>query len=82
MTGVLLINGQQIVLSGCRRVIEDAGVDIVVDACDLESGYRLYLQHRPDVVVIDLSMHLPSPRIEAQRDQSARADPAGRRITA
>ena len=56
MTCVLVIDDHPIVLSGCRRILEDAGVETVLEASDLASGYRLYQQHRPDVVVVDLSM--------------------------
>ena len=56
MTSVLIIDDHPIVLQGCRRVLEDAGVDTVLDARDPASGYRLYHRHRPDVVIIDLAM--------------------------
>jgi two-component system invasion response regulator UvrY len=56
MTCVLVIDDHPIVLDGCRRILQDAGVEIVLEARDLASGYRLYDQHGPDVVVIDLSM--------------------------
>jgi two-component system invasion response regulator UvrY len=56
MTCVLVIDDHPIVLNGCRRILEDAGVDTVLEASDLANGYRLYQQHKPDVVVVDLSM--------------------------
>jgi two-component system, NarL family, invasion response regulator UvrY len=56
MTSVLVIDDHPIVLKGCRRVLEDAGVQIVLEARDLVSGYRLYCRRHPDVVVIDLRM--------------------------
>jgi DNA-binding NarL/FixJ family response regulator len=56
VTSVLIIDDHPIVLRGCRRVLEDAGVETVIDACDLVSGYRLYRRHRPDVVIIDLAL--------------------------
>ncbi len=37
-------------------MLEDSGFETVLEASDLEAGYRLYQQHKPDVVVIDLSM--------------------------
>jgi two-component system, NarL family, invasion response regulator UvrY len=42
MTSVLVIDDHSIVLKGCRRVLEDAGVQIVLEARDLVCGYRLY----------------------------------------
>jgi two-component system, NarL family, invasion response regulator UvrY len=55
MTSVLIIDDHPIVLQGCRRVLEDAGIAPVFAANELVAGYRLYLRHRPDVVIIDLA---------------------------
>jgi two-component system invasion response regulator UvrY len=56
MTTVLIIDDHPIVLQGCRRVLEDAGVESVLEARDLKSGYRLYRRHQPGVVIVDLGM--------------------------
>jgi DNA-binding NarL/FixJ family response regulator len=56
MTTVLIIDDHPIVLQGCRRMLEDAGVDAVLEARDAVSGYRLYRRHRPEVVIVDLAM--------------------------
>ena len=56
MTSVLIIDDHPIVLQGCRRMLEDAGVGSVLEARDLKSGYRLYRRHQPDVVIVDLGM--------------------------
>jgi two-component system, NarL family, invasion response regulator UvrY len=56
MTSVLVIDDHPIVLQGCRRMLEDAGVSTVLEARDAPSGYRLYRRHRPDVVIVDLAM--------------------------
>jgi DNA-binding NarL/FixJ family response regulator len=56
MTSVLVIDDHPIVLQGCRRILEDAGVETVLDARDAVSGYRSYRRHRPDVVIVDLAM--------------------------
>jgi two-component system invasion response regulator UvrY len=56
MTSVLLIDDHPIVVQGCRRVLQDAGVQNVLDARDLVNGYRLYHRHRPDVVIVDLAL--------------------------
>jgi two-component system, NarL family, invasion response regulator UvrY len=57
MISVLIIDDHPIVLQGCRRVLEDAGMGPVLTANALVAGYRLYRRHEPDVVVIDLSVH-------------------------
>jgi two-component system, NarL family, invasion response regulator UvrY len=56
MTSVLIIDDHPIVLQGCRRVLQDAGVQTIMEAQDLVSGYRLYRRNHPDVVIIDLAM--------------------------
>jgi two-component system, NarL family, invasion response regulator UvrY len=56
MTSVLVIDDHPIVLQGCRRMLEDAGVAAVLEARDTASGYELYRRHRPDVVIVDLAM--------------------------
>ena len=56
MTRVLIIDDHPIVLQGCRRMLEDAGVETVLEARDPASGYRLYRRQRPDVVIVDLTM--------------------------
>src|SRR5262249_19665663 len=56
MTSALIIDDHPIVLKGCRRMLEDAGVATVLDARDIVSGYRLYRRNAPDVVGIDLAL--------------------------
>jgi two-component system, NarL family, invasion response regulator UvrY len=56
MTSVLIIDDHPIVLQGCRRVLEDAGIEPVLAASDLVAGYRLYRRHKPDVTIVDLAI--------------------------
>jgi DNA-binding NarL/FixJ family response regulator len=56
MSRALIIDDHPIVLQGCRRVLLDAGVETVVEARDVVSGYRLYRRSRPDVAIVDLSL--------------------------
>ena len=56
MTTVLLIDDHPIVLQGCRRVLQDAGVHDVLEADSVATGYRLFRRKKPDVVVVDLSL--------------------------
>jgi len=57
MTSALIIDDHPIVLQGCRRVLQDAGVQTLFEARDIVAGYRLYRRHRPDVVVVDLALN-------------------------
>ena len=56
MVSVLVVDDHPVVLQGCRILLEDSGFSNVLGADDIESGYKLYLQHRPEVVVIDLTL--------------------------
>jgi two-component system, NarL family, invasion response regulator UvrY len=56
MTRVLIVDDHPIVLQGCRRMLQDAGVAEVLEARDVISGYRLYRRDRPDVLIVDLGM--------------------------
>ncbi len=54
---ILLIDDHVVVRAGYRRLIErQSHLQIVAEASNGESGYQLYLEHQPDVVVMDLSM--------------------------
>ena len=57
MASVLIIDDHPIVLQGCRRILQDAGVATILEARDLVDGYRLYRRHRPDAVIVDLELH-------------------------
>jgi two-component system, NarL family, invasion response regulator UvrY len=56
MTRVLLIDDHPVVLQGCRRLLEDAGVSEVIEATSVADGYRLYRGRRPEVVIVDLAL--------------------------
>ena len=56
MTSVLIIDDHPIVLQGCSRVLQDAGIAPIFEAREVEAGHQLARKHRPDVVIIDLAM--------------------------
>ena len=56
MIRVLVVDDHPIVLQGCRRMLQDAGINDVFEARDPETGYRLYCSHKPEVVIVDLGM--------------------------
>jgi two-component system, NarL family, invasion response regulator UvrY len=76
MTAVLIIDDHPIVLQGCRRVLADAGIETLLEARDLKSGYRSYRRHRPDMVIVDLALQgnglAGLPLIRRIRAQDAR----------
>jgi DNA-binding NarL/FixJ family response regulator len=57
MTSVLIIDDHPIVLQGCRRILQDAGVETILEARDLVAGYRVFRRQRPDAVIVDLELH-------------------------
>src|SRR4030042_5929091 len=56
MTRVLVIDDHPIVLQGFRQLLEDAGVDQIVQAQSLADGFRMYRTQKPDVIIVDLAM--------------------------
>ena len=73
----LLVDDHEVVRAGYRRLLESTGkIEVVAEASDGEDAYRLYMQHQPTVVVMDLSMPgiggLDASRRILARDESAR----------
>ncbi|MGY4310277.1 two-component system invasion response regulator UvrY [Bradyrhizobium sp. USDA 4369] len=56
MTSVLLIDDHPMMLQGCRNLLKDIGVDPIHEATDVRSGHGAFLKHRPDVVIVDLTL--------------------------
>jgi DNA-binding NarL/FixJ family response regulator len=56
MTRVLIVDDHPIVLQACRRMLQDAGFNDVIEARDTDCGYRLYCDHHPDIVIVDLGI--------------------------
>ncbi len=58
MTRVLVIDDHPIVLQGCRQLLEDAGVQEIIQAQSLADGFRLYRAHKPNVIIVDLALRI------------------------
>jgi DNA-binding NarL/FixJ family response regulator len=56
VTKILVIDDHPIVLQGCRRVLEDAGITDITLASNLIDGFRAYRSGSPDVIIIDLAI--------------------------
>jgi two-component system invasion response regulator UvrY len=53
----MLVDDHAIVRAGFRRLLEQqADYHVVAEAADAERAYALFVEHEPDVVVMDLSM--------------------------
>lgn len=53
---VVLADDHAIVRSGIRRLLEDAGMQVVAEAGDAGGALRSVRGHKPDIVVLDVSM--------------------------
>jgi DNA-binding NarL/FixJ family response regulator len=57
---VLLADDQALVRAGFRLILKTAGIDVVAEAADGEEAVAAVLEHRPDVVLMDIRM----PRLD------------------
>jgi len=54
---VMLVDDHPVVRAGYRRLLESTqDIQVIAEANDGETGYLLYQQHQPDVVILDLNM--------------------------
>jgi two-component system, NarL family, invasion response regulator UvrY len=54
---IMLVDDHAIVRAGFRRLLEQQPeYQVVAEAADAERAYTLFVEHEPDVVVLDLSM--------------------------
>ncbi|MDP2222868.1 response regulator transcription factor [Nitrosomonas sp.] len=54
---ILLIDDHPVVRTGYRRLLEGTpGMCVVAEADSGEKGYQLYVEHQPDVTILDLNM--------------------------
>ena len=56
MTTVLLADDHQLLRQAIRRTLEDAGFDVIGEACDGEEAVRMVDELHPDVTVMDVTM--------------------------
>jgi two-component system invasion response regulator UvrY len=73
---VLLADDHEVVRAGYRRLLESTpDISVIAEAADGDEAYHRYLDHKPDVVVMDLSMNgvggLEASRRIRSRDKSA-----------
>jgi two-component system response regulator NreC len=53
----VLADDHEVLRSGLRRLLEDEGdLEVVAEAGDVMTAYRLVRMHNPDVLVMDLNM--------------------------
>jgi len=53
---VLIVDDHPIVASGCRALFAEQPEITLLNACDAESGERLFVAEQPDVCVVDINL--------------------------
>jgi two-component system invasion response regulator UvrY len=56
VVGILVVDDHPIIAKACGLVLEPIGIEKIISACDVDTGYQAFLEHEPDVSVIDLSL--------------------------
>jgi two-component system, NarL family, invasion response regulator UvrY len=54
--GVLVVDDHPVIAKACGLVLEPIGIGKVISAHDADTGYQAFLEHEPDVSIIDLSL--------------------------
>ncbi len=57
VTRILLVDDHAIVRAGFRRLLgQQTNYQVVAEATDSETAYALFVEHQPEVVILDLSL--------------------------
>ncbi len=57
MSGILVVDDHPVIAKACGLVLEPLGVEKIISAYDVDTGYKAFLEHEPEVSVVDLSLH-------------------------
>jgi two-component system, NarL family, invasion response regulator UvrY len=57
LSGILVVDDHPVIAKACGLVLEPIGIEKIISAYDVDTGYQAFLEHEPDVSVIDLSLH-------------------------
>jgi two-component system, NarL family, invasion response regulator UvrY len=56
LTGILVVDDHPVIAKACGLVLEPIGIEKIISAHDADTGYQAFVEHEPDVAVIDLSL--------------------------
>jgi DNA-binding NarL/FixJ family response regulator len=56
LSGILVIDDHPIIAKACGLVLEAAGIEGIISAGDADAGYQAFLDHEPDMSIVDLSL--------------------------
>jgi DNA-binding NarL/FixJ family response regulator len=54
---ILVVDDHPVIAKACRLVLEPLGIENVVSASTVDAGYEAFVEHEPDVSVVDLTLH-------------------------
>jgi two-component system, NarL family, invasion response regulator UvrY len=57
LSGILIVDDHPVIARACGHVFESIGIENVIAAGDVEAGFKAFIDHRPDLCVIDLTFH-------------------------
>jgi two-component system invasion response regulator UvrY len=57
LSGILVIDDHPIIAKACGLVLEPLGIEKIISAGDADAGYQAFVEHEPDVSIVDLSLH-------------------------
>jgi DNA-binding NarL/FixJ family response regulator len=55
--GILVVDDHPVIAKACGLVLEPAGIEKIISAHDVETGYQAFVEHEPEISIIDLSLH-------------------------
>jgi DNA-binding NarL/FixJ family response regulator len=56
LSGILVVDDHPVIARACSLVLEQIGVETIVSAFDADTGYQAFVEHEPEISVIDLSL--------------------------
>lgn len=55
LSGALVVDDHFIIAQACQAVLEPLGIGKVVSASTVDAGYQAFVEHEPDISIVDLS---------------------------
>jgi len=56
LSGILVVDDHPVIAKACGLVLEPIGVDKIISAHSVDTGYQAFVEHEPEVSVVDLSL--------------------------
>jgi two-component system invasion response regulator UvrY len=56
LSGILVVDDHPVIAKACGIVLEPIGADKIISARDVNTGYQAFVEHEPDISIIDLSL--------------------------